>query len=118
MRRDHHGPSTVAVGAMVVATRRPRQNLITDASNRIKSNRFCPEEITVDAWISDLDEQLTSPFCKDVMQYFGYESYIRQSNDMYKEMLAAERKYRAAHPNFAQDGFSGDGFWTGLLPPK
>ena len=66
----------------------------TDAMDWLKSNHFSPEDITVQAWVQELQEQLTSPFCKDVMRFRGIESYKRQSNALAEKLDELERSYR------------------------
>ena len=56
-----------------------------------KENPFDPVKNSADIWGTDMSEKLISVNSQDVIKYAGYESYIRQSNEMYALQLKTDK---------------------------
>ena len=59
----------------------------SQAADWVDENAFNPDDNAVDIWKEDLKSELTTKSCRDVIDFAGYPSYIRQSNDLQTQFL-------------------------------
>ena len=75
------------------------------AFDHAMENKADPDSQTITAFIQSAEEKITSEHCKNVFKFRGYQSYIRQSNDLISACDAAtERRAMLALVNATTDG--------------
>ena len=78
----------------------------SSASDWVEENPFNPDDNAVDIWKEDLKKELTTKSSRDVIEFAGYPSYIRQSNDLHLKQYEIEMKLHSLIRNFETDGLS------------
>mgnify|MGYP001035822014 FL=1 len=91
---DRHRPDTAA---QILKSQQ-------SAFDHVMENRADPDSQTITAFIQSVEEKLTSEHCKNVFKFRGYQSYIRQSNDLINACDAATERAMLALVNATTDG--------------
>ena len=91
---DRHRPDTAA---QILKSQQ-------SAFDHVMENRADPETQTISAFVQSFEENLTSEHCKNVFKFRGYQSYIRQSNDLINACDAATERAMLALVNPTADG--------------
>ena len=91
---DRHRPDTAA---QILKSQQ-------SAFDHVMENRADPDSQTITAFIQSVEEKLTSEHCKIVFKFRGYQSYIRQSNDLINACDAATERAMLALVNATTDG--------------